>query len=386
MPVEHILHEIAKRELKKEQLLNQLLEECKIIIEKLSKFKESSSTFRPPLPTGVIGRRLSDKISYLEKVVDESLRIEKSSIKDLEKLEKALFLVTEHLKNHNNVYEIDESIAIPHILDDIRNEFIILTSLQTNLKNNYIEHCINELKQRINRTDERMEKLDIKQTYEVYVQFARVMPFDSISRLKTLNDEYGNILSPGFIAREYKSCDEKLWHAKEDFTTTKAEREKFKESAKHLTHLQKCEAKSKAYMDEIDKHYKKLELLDEDSRHEIQELIISYKEAHKIMQDEIIKIKEFISKEYGIENVDEYHKKSTNLQVQEANLEIETRKLEKRSGLLANVLNDIHECRRRINAIPGRAPNSPYEPNINSNSHMDKIPLNKLPDDDGSND
>ena len=362
MSVDHILSELKNRESKKEDLLNQLLEDCKLIIDKLSHFKDSPSTFRPKFPDGVVGRRLSDKIYHFENIIDSSLRIEKFSLKDLEKLEKALMLVQEHFKKHENIFPLEEDLVFPEAIEDIKNEFIILNSLQSNLKSSYIENCIQELKHKVTQSNDRMEKLDIKQTYEVYVQLLKTMPFDSIFRLKLLNDEYGNILSPGFIAREFKSCSDRIYQVDETLRNILSEKEKFKESAKHLTHLEKCETKSRAYTMEIDKYSKKLELLDEDSRQEIQELVYSYTDAYKIMQEEILKIQNFISKEYGISNVEDYHKKSNSIQVQEANLEIESKKLEKRSKLLESVLYDIHESRRKTHSDANGQPSLPYTP------------------------
>jgi hypothetical protein len=347
MSVEFMMNEIKKRESKKVNLFSQLLKECDEIIQKLSVFRESPTSFRPVLPDGVIGRRLTDKISHLEKTIEEFYKSENPTLNNLEKIQKSIFLVIQHLKFHKKIYPLDEEIQMPSFIQDLKTEFAVLHSVESNFKASYIEYCASELKKRALKTKDRLVVSNLKDTFNFYVELASKLSYQSISRLKSINDEYNDILNPSFIAREYKILEEQLWKTKEGYQDFLSQREKLKESAKHLTHLEKCQKKSATYLEEIDKYVKKLDVVHEDSIHEIEDLISSYQEAHKIMEEEIVRIKIFIQNEYNISDIDEYHKMSSSIQIKIANTEIELKSLEKKSLLFEEILSDIQPLRKK---------------------------------------
>ncbi len=347
MSLDYMINEIRKREKIKEDLFNKLIEDCKDILEKVSHFSQSPDAFHPSLPQNVVGRRLPDKIANLEKVIANSETIEKSTPEDIEKIQKALQLVIQHLKTHEDMYPLETKITVPETLQELLNEFAVLASIEANLKSSYIEYCSTELKLRATKTNDKMEKATLKNTFLFYTKMGSLMPYQSICRLKELNDEYNDILSPSFIASEYKQLEEKLWETLENYDNLLKKRENFKESAKHLTHLEKCEKKAQNYLDEIEKHNRKLDVATDDSVHELEELISSYQEAHKIMKEEIERITIFIKAEYKIVDIDDYNQKSKNLQIQIANTEITLRNLETKTTLLEQILDDIHKLRKK---------------------------------------
>ena len=347
MSLDYMINEIKKREKIKEDLFNQLLEDCKDILQRVSHFSQSPEVFHPSLPKNVVGRRLPDKIANLERVLASSEKIEKSTPEDIERIQKALQLVIQHLKIHEDMYPLETKITIPETLQELLNEFAVLASIEANLKSSYIEYCSTELKLRATKTNDKMEKATLKNTFLFYTKMGSLMPYQSICRLKELNDEYSDILSPSFIASEYKQLEEKLWETRENYDNLLKKRENFKESAKHLTHLEKCEKKAQNYLDEIEKHNRKLDVATDDSVHELEELISSYQEAHKIMEEEIERITIFIKTEYKIVDVDDYNQKSKKLQIQIANTEITLRNLETKTTLLEQILDDIHKLRKK---------------------------------------
>jgi hypothetical protein len=347
MSLDFMLNEIQKREAAKEQLFNRLLKDCHSILQKIEHFKDSPTSFHPSLPSGVVGRRLPDKITFLEKVVFHAEKIEKATLEDLKKIQKALILVIQHLSVHKDIFPLEEDLLMPSIFDELQNEFAILASIESNLKTRYIEFCAEELKRKATKTSDKALRLELKQTYDFYTQMAIHMSHHFILRLKSLNEEYRDILSSTRIAREYKTLEETFFQVKERHENLKKRREQFKESAKHLTHLEKCQKKAANYQDEIEKHFKKLDTASSDAQLEIEELISSYQEAYKIMDEEIERIRQLIQKEYQIEDVEDYHKKSMGTQVEIANTEMECASLEKRISLLEQILDDIHRFKKK---------------------------------------
>jgi hypothetical protein len=352
MPLEHILEELEKLKKLNKDLLTELLSECDEILKTLEIYKPESSFETSVLPKGVVGRRLSDKVSYFESCVKEinNLLINDTTNKQIiQNVEKSLNILIEQLQKFSHVYKNTPQINIPTSLEKIKNNFIILFSIENNFINEYLEFCVNVLKQKMQRATSNLQKEEIKQTYKVYMDLGKNMPFSTISNLKSLNDEYQDVLSPGFIAGEFEATKKKSIMLTEEYEKTLSESEYVKQAVTPLTTLQKLEAKTKAYNSEIEKHQAKFDTLDDDSKHEIEDLIKSYKDAVGIIHDEISKHKQLLMKDYGFDDVETYQDKIKKLQTKIANFEIENNKYIKRTTLLESVLLDIHKLRQNNN-------------------------------------
>lgn len=346
MSLSRLIFEIEKRESIKEKLYNELLEACGSILQKLSHYKDTSDYSRSFLPKGVIGRRLSDKLYHLEKVVSEVGTIEKLAFSDFEKIQKALLLIVKHMKTYQEIFPADTLIEFPDTMNAIANEFSILSSLQQTFTTQYIEWCTEQLRQKIAKTDSQSAKTHFKNAFVFYQKFVPKMSYNTIVLLKTLNDSVNDIYHYIDIHQQYKISLQEHQAHKESIETYTQQKESLRASSKHLTHLEKCEKKAILYLEEIDKYTKKYDDADPDTQLEIEELILSYQDAHKIMTDEIERIKIFLRKEYDLVDIDDYEQKLNLLQVHIANTEIKLKSSEKSILLLSGILTEFHKLRK----------------------------------------
>lgn len=346
MKFDEILLQIKEKEEKNSKLFFQLLEDCKQYFDKLAPFKATDEFSKRSFAPGEYGRRLSDKIYHLEDVITQLSSKERFNYLDLQKITKALHLIVDHLKKFQGT-EIKVEIKLPPYLNVLSEDFQTAKDLENQFISNYINYCRSVLKKKMDMSSSQAQSLELRQTIEIYGAVLRYLSYENVIQIKRLNDEYGAVLSLANMAKEYKSIEESLWQSKQQYDKIMSERENLKEAAKHLTQFQKNEAKAKAYLDEVDKHTRRIENMNEDERHEIEDLIQSYKEAHEIMMNELNKTLESL-KTYNVKDVEDHEKKFRENKDLIAKYDTEISNFEKKSTLLETVLTEIQKIRKKL--------------------------------------
>lgn len=344
MNLEEIQVEIQNKEDIKEELFDKLIAESQKLYKELEELKLTSNVQKPDLPPGVVGRRLEDKIYNLQNTIEKITDHKKSSAEDIKNLENAFNLVLEHLKQKVEFEVTAFEDSFTEYLNKIKKEIQSIKNLEKEFVQKYIGECKNKLLDTINDVEEKTVKVGLKQSIETYELIEKSNSYKLVRNLMKFNNEAGTILSIAEIAQEYKKNDDLLWKLQNDYEKVKTEKEELKEVARHLTQYEKAESKAKTYMDESEKHSKKLEDFDEDSRNELEDLINSYKEAHKLMLNEMEKIKQEMEK-YGVQNLEEYNEKLKKNQNSFVNLEIEIQTVEEKLNFIEGLLNDLQECK-----------------------------------------
>lgn len=343
MGIDDILIQIRKTEDQNTKSMQLLLNESKQFFNKLN-FFTTSELDRTDLQTGIVGRRLSDKIFNLEDTMKYLSSKTQFDFDDMVRFKKSLLVILDHLNKFHIVDNFD--INISTYLDDISNSFQSINELELQLKKEYFENCLSILQHNIDSIGYDTQKLEYKRTYEVYKLLFDYMKYEGVIQLKKLNDEYQAILSIRTIAKEYKNIEHNLWLAKEKYHTIISERDILMEAAKHLTQYQKAASKSKTYLDEVTKNTQRMATMREEERTEISELIDSYKEAYNIMQNEMGKLSASL-KTYNVQDAEDYDKKLLVNKDFIAKYDSEVFLLERKLNLLEIVLTEIQQCRKK---------------------------------------
>lgn len=344
MKIEELLLQIREREKNNFELFKKILTESRAFYEHLIPFKGPEDTKKPDFSSGVIGRRLSDKIMYLEDTLEVLEPKDRYSYEDMQRLNKSLNLIVDHLKKFQ-VPEVNVEIRLPSDLDELVSRFNEVRKLELHVIKSYISFCRSSLKNKISDLDDKLLQMEYKQAIDIYGMLASSISFEGLLQLRKINDDYGTILTVSKITKEYKSIEENLWKLREEYDKVIGKREKLREAGKHLTQYEKNKTKADAYLDEVEKYSKRLDSLGDDERDEIEDLIESYKEARLIMLKELEKLSEII-KTFGVNDAKDHEDQLKKNSDQVAKYDSEISSLEKKSGLLETALGEIQLARK----------------------------------------